>query len=80
MSVETARLSAAAHHVSMKGFVERAARDLDEAVAWLEVGADRLPDAESRWLSFVQSIVEVAASRLRVADHALRTHGPNATL
>jgi len=73
---EAARLSAAAQHESMKEFVSRAVSDLDEAMVWLSV-KDRTRESEDRWLSFVEAIIDLAASRIHIAREILDERGPH---
>jgi hypothetical protein len=64
----------------MKQFISHAVLDLDEAMIWLGVTEERPPDAEERWLSFVQSILESASSRLLLAREYLSERGCGAML
>jgi len=74
------RLAVIARHRSMQELLGLATHDLDEAVVWLAIEAPPAIEAKERWLQQIESAVQVASLRLRVADQTLVRRGPNARL
>ena len=77
---EPARLAQIARHSTMKALLAQTARDLDEAIACLDVAETRTAQAEAQCLQGIESMVLLAHWRLEVAGRTLTTRGPNAML